>query len=349
MVSLETKNSYNYLLDIDKIIHVYKKIITNTKHRGKILDFNVFYTTNMISIYDSLTKKEYHHDRYNIFLINEPKARIIMSEKIRDKIVNHLVSDYILLPLIEPLLIEENVATRKEKGTKMAIYYMKRFLIDMHKKYKQFYILKCDISKYFYNIDHEVLLKELEKIVLDKDIFKLINNIVNSTNESYVNNCIDNINLKNNLTLPNYNYGKGLPIGNQTSQILAIYYLNDLDHYIKKELGIKHYIRYMDDFILMHQDKEYLKMCQRKIEKFLIKKKLKLNKKTNIYNINNGIPFLGFKYFFKKNKLIMIILSNTKRRIKKRIRKGETTIMNYNGYLCFGNTNNFIYVHNKRI
>ena len=342
------KNNYETLLDIDKMIKIYKKITINTKHRGKIFDFNIFYTTNMLSIYDSLKTKSYSHSKYNIFLIREPKERIIMSEKIRDKIVNHLVSDYILLPIIEPLLIEGNVATRKNKGTKMAIYYMKKFLIEMHNNYNNFYILKCDISKYFYNIDHNILLDELNKIIVDENIFNLVKNIISSTNEEYVNACISKINQNNHLSLPNYNYGKGLPIGNQTSQILAIYYLNDLDHYIKKELGIVYYIRYMDDFILMHENKEYLKYCKKCIENYLFhRRNLKLNKKTNIYSISNGLPFLGFKYFFKNNKLIMTILSKTKRRIKRRIRKGVTNVQNYNGYLCFGDTNNFIHSLNS--
>jgi len=337
------KSNYNNIINIDKMIKIYKKITVNTKHRGKIFDFNMFYTSNIISIYEDLKNKTYNHDRYNIFLIKEPKERIIMSEKIRDKIVNHLLSDYILLPIIEPLLIDENVATRKDKGTRMAIYYMKKYLNETHKKYHNFYILKCDISKYFYNIDHDILKDDLRLIIKDNDTYSLIDNIISSTNLSYINDSINSINNKNNLNLPVYRFNKGLPIGNQTSQILAIYYLNDLDHYIKEELGINCYIRYMDDFILIHHNKEYLKYCLKEIEKFLIKKKLFLNKKTNIYNIKNGIPFLGFKYFFKNDKLIMTIVSKTKRKIKRRIRRGETCIENYNGYLCFGDTKNFVY------
>ena len=97
----------------------------------------------------------------------------------------------------------------------------------------------------------------------------------------------------------------------------------------------------MDDFILIHQDKEYLKYCLEEIKKFLNFDKLELNHKTNIYSMNNGIPFIGYKYIFKKNRLYMLVPSTTKKRIKKRIREKKTTIENYNGYLIFGSTSKF--------
>lgn len=327
---------YSNILDIDRIIDTYHNIMINTKHRNKILEYNMFYMCNLVTIYNKLKNHTYHHGEYNIFVIKEPKVRVIMSEKLEDKIVNHLVSDYILLPLIEPRLIDTNVATRVGKGTKMVIYYMKKYLITMHKKYSNFYILKCDISKFFYSIDHDVLLNKLKKIGLDNDSYEIIEDIIHSTDYKYIYDKIDNFGVTT-----NYKKGKGLGIGNQTSQILAIFYLNDLDHFIKEKLHIKYYIRYMDDFILIHQDKEYLKYCLEEIKKFLKFDKLELNHKTNIYSICNGVSFIGYKYIFKKNRLYMLIPSNTKKRIKKRIREKKTTIENYNGYLIFGNTSKF--------
>ena len=99
----------------------------------------------------------------------------------------------------------------------------------------------------------------------------------------------------------------------------------------------------MDDFILIHEDKNYLKYCLAEIEKFLEKEKLHLNKKTNIYSIKDGITFIGYRYLFKNNKLMMLIPSKTKRRIKKRIHRGNTNIKNYNGYLIYGNTKKFCF------
>ena len=329
---------YNEIVNLDRIIATYHRIMVNTKHRGKVLEYNMFYMSNLINIYNKLKNHTYHHGQYNIFVIKEPKVRVIMSEKLEDKIVNHLVSDYILLPLIEPKLIDMNVATRIGKGTKMVIYYMKKYLINMYKKYSNFYILKCDISKYFYSIDHEILLNKLKKLELDNDSYKIIKDIIYSTNYQYIYDKIDKMGVDT-----KYKIGKGLGIGNQTSQILAIFYLNDLDHYIKEKLHIKYYIRYMDDFILIHQDKEYLKYCLKQIKLFLEKEKVNLNDKTNIYSISNGFTFIGYKYIFKNNKLLMLIPSKTKKRIKVRIYSNKTTIKNYNGYLKFGNNNNFYF------
>lgn len=337
------KVSYNDIIDIDKINSTYKKIIINTKHRNKIFDYNMFYMSNIVNIYNNILNKSYNHGSYNIFLIREPKPRIIMSEKLNDKIVNHLISDYILVPLIEPKLIDMNVATRVNKGTKMAIHYMKKYLITMRRKYDDFYILKCDIEKFFYNIDHKILLSKLKNILDDNDLYSLLSNIINSTDLEYVNKEIIKIKNKYKVNVPLYKIGKGLPIGNQTSQILAIFYLNSLDHYIKEKLHIKYYIRYMDDFILIHHDKQYLKYCLYEITKFLAKEQLYLNKKTNIYSISNGITFIGFKYMFKNNKLLMLIPSKTKKRIKKRIYNGDSFIQNYNGYLLYGDTGKFKY------
>ena len=137
-----------------------------------------------------------------------------------------------------------------------------------------------------------------------------------------------------------------------TSQILAIFYLNDLDHYIKEKLGIKYYIRYMDDGILIHHDKEYLKYCLEKINKLCINNyKLKLNSKTKIYNIKDGIDFLGFRYFFNKDKLIVRLRNDTKKNFKKKIKrygnnnyeKYIQVLGSYKGHLKYASSKNLWY------
>ena len=142
-----------------------------------------------------------------------------------------------------------------------------------------------------------------------------------------------------------------------SSQIIAIMYLNELDHYIKKNLKIKYYIRYMDDGILLHENKENLEYCLKEIEKILNKYKLKLNNKTKIINIKNGFEFLGFRFFIKNNKVIMKVKNQTKKRFKRKIKKLDNLVNNkkldnkvlkqvqdsYIGHLKHGNTNNLIY------
>ena len=287
-----------------------------------------------------------------------------MSQNLYDKIINHLVSFYILKPSIEPCLIDTNVATRTSKGTDYAIRMFRKYINKIKLKYDKFYVLKFDISKYFYNIDHNILKKILKRKIKDRDALDIVYKIIDSTNDNYINDYIDllinkfkekigNEKIIEELyRLPRYKYGKGLPIGNMTSQILAIFYLNDLDHYIKEKLGIKFYIRYMDDGILIHPNKKYLNFCLQEIRKILrVEYKLELNKKTKLYSSDENIEFLGFMFKLSNKKLIIKVRTSTKKRFKKKIKKLRLTnyekykhvIASYNGHLAYANSKNLIY------
>ena len=150
------------------------------------------------------------------------------------------------------------------KGLELASYFHQKCII----KYSTYYILKCDISKFFANINHDILKNKLLRRIKDKDALKIVFDIIDSNTD-------------------------GLFIGSMTSQILAIFYLNDLDHFIKKKLKIKYYIRYQDDFLLFHPSKDYLKYCLNEISNFLSSEKLSLNNKTRIYNSHDNFIFLG--------------------------------------------------------
>lgn len=304
-------NIYDSILDIKVIQKIYSsRVRVNTKNKLKLEKFENNYVSNMIYIKQILEERNYKPGRYNIFLIKEPKLRIIMSQNIIDKIINHVVSQYFLINIFESTLIEENVATRKNKGTKYGIFLLKKYLNEV--KDKNFYVLKFDISKYFFNLDHKIIKELLVHKIKDKEALKILYDIVDSTDSCYVNERINSLKEKeiqriNNSNskdkerlikeikeLPNYEVGKGLPIGNMSSQFLAILYLNELDHFIKSKLKIKYYIRYMDDGVIIHQNKEYLQYCLEEINKILERYKLKLNKKTKIYSCKEGFEFLGF-------------------------------------------------------
>lgn len=361
--------SYDDIVSINKIKDVYDGIYKNTCHKAKLVRFELTKTSNIVKIYNTLKNKHYNHLKYNIFIIQEPKYRIIMSELMYDKIVNHLISKYVLIPTLSRKLIEQNVATRTGKGSKEGIRYMKQYINSIKENYDNVYILKCDISKYFYNIDHEILINKLSHENFDKDILRVLINIISSTDNDYINDLIDSsisreishledMNIydleakkKQLYSLPRYRKGKGLPIGNETSQLLAIYYLNELDHYIKEQLHIKYYVRYMDDFILIHHDKEYLKKCLNLINKKLSYLKLSLNKKTQIYNLKSGVNFLGYKFILKNKKLVILLNNQTRKKIKRKLRKARKNNINfykkslasYNGYFKVSTTNNFVY------
>ena len=369
----QVNSIYDNIVDTQKIMKMYdKRIRINTKNKTKLLRFEYNYVSNIVYIKNILGDRKYIPGKYNIFIIKEPKLRLIMSQNIIDKIINHLVSEYLLVEVFDKTLIDSNIATRKNKGTDYGVKLLKKYIKKLNNN--KFYILKFDISKYFYNLDHEILKNIISKKIKDKDAINLLYKIIDSTDYSYINKRINDLKNReiekilnsNNLdkerlineikSIPEYKKGKGLPIGNMSSQFLAILYLNELDHYIKEELKIKYYIRYMDDGILLHTDKEYLKNCLKEIEKILERYGLKLNNKTRIYSSDEGFEFLGYKYIMKNNRLIVKIKGQTKRRFKRKMKtlykleeQGKITkkdVMHveasYKGHLHYGNTKKLI-------
>lgn len=295
-----------------------------------------------------------------------------MSQNIPDKIIKHLVSEYFLVEVFDKTLIDENIATRKNKGTHIGIEKLKQYL-KKHIK-EDLYILKFDVTKYFFNLDHDIIKQIIRSKIKDKDAINILDRIIDSTDCEYINRQIENIKAKeitklekssasnkdkliNDIkNIPLCKKGKFAPIGNMSSQAFAIIYLNELDNYIKKVLKPSLYIRYQDDGLLISNSKEYLKECLLKINKIIIKYKLKLNNKTRIYKIDEGFDFLGFKYIRKNDRLIVKVKNQTKRKFKRKMKvlyklyqekKIDLKDVNqvkssYLGHLKYGNTKNLI-------
>ena len=303
------------------LLNIYEKEISkNVKNKKKLVKFEINKVQNITNIIDMLNRGKIGHEHYNIFLIYEPKCRLVMSLSIKDKIINHFVTRYALEAKLTKYLDLRNVATRKGMGTdygiKLVIKYLKRL------KNNKFYILKIDISKYFYSIDHEVL-KGLLVDKLDSYEYDLICKIIDSTNDAYINETINKIMKMNNVEVPLYYHGRGLPIGNMTSQFLSIFYLYKLDHYIVHDLKLKYYVKYMDDFIILDSDLEKLKKARDIIIDKLDKKyKLKVNtKKTKIVSCKEGFSFLGYIFKVIDKKLVIKIKRSNLEKIKKRVKQ----------------------------
>lgn len=181
-------NLYNKICDIDVIMNMYDKSIRiNTKNKKKIQEFEKFYSCNMVQIKEILMSKNYVPGKYHIFLVKEPKLRVIMSQDIQDKIINHLVAKYFLIDVFDKTMSDRNCATRIGKGTHYALRLFKQDYNYFLNKYKKFYILKLDISKYFYNVDHEVIKNLVRHKIKDKNALKIIDTIMESTNSEYIN------------------------------------------------------------------------------------------------------------------------------------------------------------------
>jgi len=272
----------------------------------------------------------YYPSKYNIFIIRDSKYRIIMSLSISDKIINHYLARYVLIPKLDKYLDFRCVATRRGYGTDYGIKLVKKY-IEKKKRNGLFYILKIDIKKYFYNIDHEVL-KSLLVDKLDDFEYLLISRIIDSTNNSYINEDISRLIyvlvLKSPLEetkireLPLYKKGKGLSLGAMTNQFLSIFYIHKLIYYIVHDLRLKYSVIYMDDLVIMHHDKKYLYSCLDKITNILRNDlKLEVNpKKTKIVSSYEGFAFLGYRFFIRNNKTIIKIKGDTLKRIRKRVK-----------------------------
>ena len=295
---------------IDDIEEVYTKIRKSIRNKKKLYLFEKNYYSNCYLLIEKI-EKGYFFGCYHIFTIQEKKKRLIMSSSLEDKIVNHVICKKILLPL-DKYLIDSNCATRIGRGTSYARKLLDRYLVKIKSK-GDFYVLKFDFSKYFYHIDHEVLLNKLEKY-LDWEDLRLIRSVLDTTNASYINDEIKRLGMDT-----YYQKGVGLPIGNYTSQFLAVFYLNDLDHYIKEQLRCKYYIRYMDDGIILEKDKDRLKEILNVIEeKVKNEYLLELNAKTKIYRSSEGFTFLGVFYQVKQNKVFRRITGKTRRKLKRK-------------------------------
>ena len=321
----KVSNLYKDICNINNIIDMTDKVCKTVRNKKKVDIFENKKIEHIINIYNRLNNKNYKFDKYNIFMITDPKCRIVMAEEIEDKIINHLVAKYILVETFENKYIYSMVATRKNKGTLYGVKLLKKYLNKIKRKYDNFYFLKLDISKYFYSIDHNILKEILKKKIKDKDALNILFSIIDSTNKDYINEEIiklkekrinylksTNINNKDKLIkeveeIPLYKKGKGVGLGSQTSQSIGLIYLYEINHYIKEKLHIGYVINYVDDIVIIHHDKQYLKYCLNKIkEKMKREYKLKLNpKKTRIDNIKNGIDFLGYVFYIKNGKAIL--------------------------------------------
>lgn len=302
---------YQNIYNFDNIVQAYNEVCKNTKNKQKVEYFKEYKCLYISRIHDILKNRAYKVGKYNVFTIFEPKERRIVSQNMQDKVVNHLVARYILYPVLLPCLLDINVASRKNMGTEKGLYYYREFFRKSKIKYKNFYVLKCDISKFFASIDHNILKQKLRNKLKDKEALKII---------------FDIIDVEEN----------GLSIGAMTSQVLAIFYLNDMDHYIKEVLKIKYYVRYQDDFLLIHPSKEYLKSCLEKIKHFLDNEKLSLNRKTRIYKNTNNFIFLG-----RTRKCKYAKYREIDRKLKKRMylyKTGKITLMSLlSSSICFQN------------
>lgn len=291
---------FEKVIDFENMYKAYRKSKSGKGYKKSATKFNVMALDAINILIDQLKNKTYKISKYNEFKVYEPKERIIKTTSFKDKVVQHSLCDNVILPKLQKIFIYDNCAGQKGKGT---LFGLNRLSEQMKAFYKRHgvngYILKCDISKFFYNISHQQL-KDIVNyyFAYDKDICWLCNLFIDSTE------------------------GKGIPLGNQINQGFALLYLDGMDKLIKNELGIEFYGRYMDDFYLIHQSKSYLKYCLEVITEFLKTLDLTLNGKTQIFPLRNGVNYLGFHTYITYNgKVIRKLKNQNKRNAQKKFLK----------------------------
>lgn len=365
-------NLYDNMICYSNVLFVFNRIKNKSHNKNKIMLFMKYKNCYLYDILEKLRNNSYSFSNYHIFLIHEKKYRIIMSESVSDKIVNQMISYFILLPAFN-CLIEENIATRSGKGSSYGYRLFEKYVNDIGTN-KNIYVLRIDIKKYFYNISHDILLSMLERRIKDKKAINILKKIIDLTDNGYVNDNINSlinkeinrinylkissnekIKLINELrSIPLYRKGYGLSIGCLTNQLLACFFLNDIDHIIKEELNCSRYIRYMDDLYLISDDKGYLECCFSRIKNELNMIELNINNKSGIYRLKDGVSFLGYTYTLTSNKLLVRYDNNTIRRIDKKLKylfdndfnSYYSSISSYKGYFIRCNTNLFFDKYN---
>lgn len=322
--------NFEQIISFENLLKAHKRARLCKQHKKEVIEFELNLSKNLWQLHYDLKYHKYSIGEYRKFMIYDPKEREIQAIPYRDRIVQHSICDNLLIPLMENHLINANCACRVGKGTDYAIKLLRKFMTKHYRKYgKSGYFVKLDIKKYFPSINHEVLYKKLVRFNFDSDTNWLLHTVIDS-----------------------YGNGVGLPMGNQSSQCFALLYLDRIDRIIKEKLGVKFYVRYMDDMILLVSDKQTAQNCLQIIQSEVLKEKVFLNHKSQITNVKNGVEFLGWNFKFGKNgKIIQKVKNQSKKRIfqkyKNTVYKYKTkkitleelqnSIASYKGHLLHGN------------
>jgi len=324
------KVTYEQITSYTNIYAAYLDARKGKSERNEIMRFSVELDSNLNSLYKELEEGRYKVGGYRIIYIHVPKKRLIMALQFRDRVLQWAI--YRLLnPLYEKTYIKDSYACIKDRGREKAAIRLQYWLRQVDRKPVQYYYLKLDISKFFYRVDHEILLEILKHRIKDPRLINLFSIIINSEKRAFglplgVDPC--EVDPREML------FDKGMPIGNLTSQMFANIYMNELDQYIKHELRLEYLIRYADDTIILVESKEKAWWALEKIKTFLLEKlRLNLNEKTAIRPTTCNVDFVGYVINKDEIRLISATVKRMRSRIKyivKAYERGEMTLKEVN-------------------
>lgn len=279
----------------------YHKARKCKRYRPDVLEFEANREDNLFQAIEVLKDGTYQPGEYRVFKVWEPKERIIMALPFFDRVIQHMIVNFIE-PIFEKRFLFHSYACRKGKGVHEASKTLSKWLYELEVvQGKKIYAIKGDIHHYFQSVSHDILKAEIRRYISDKALLKILDRIIDH----------------NGIFPP----GVGILVGNLTSQLFANVYLNKLDQFVKHELKVKYYVRYMDDFIILSEDPAELRRLLAIIEEFLRRElRLELNPKTTILAAKNGINFVGYIHYKDHKK----IRKDARRRLTKLLKAFET-------------------------
>ena len=281
------RNLYDKICSFGNLYLAYRKARKGKSARWYVKEFEENLERNLLQLQNELQTMTYNPNPLKQFVIRDPKTRVISASAFRDRVVHHALCN-IIEPIFEKTFIYDSYANRKGKGTHAALkrfdcfkrkasYNGKTLPKAVDRNYVYGYVLKSDIKHYFDSVDHDTMMRIISRRIRDDKVLWLIKKI------------LDNHSKKN----------KGMPIGNLTSQFFANVYLNELDYFVKHKLKAKYYIRYMDDFVILHPSRERLESYKAEINEFLKTIRLELHpEKSKIMPFHKGVNLLGFRVFY---------------------------------------------------
>lgn len=317
MSRIQLVHNYQYIISIENLLEAWQAFLTGKRARMDVQQFELRLMSNIISLHHDLAAQRYRHASYQAFNISDPKPRNIHKASVRDRLLHHALYR-VLYPFFDRTFIPDSYSCRIGKGTHKAINRFRAFAYTVsHNHTKTLWVLKCDIKKFFASINQATLIGILNEHISDKNIQWLICQIIESFHSTEA--------------------GKGLPLGNLTSQLFVNVYMNVFDQYVKHTLKASYYIRYADDFIFLSERKSWLESLIPEIEYFLLNRlRLTLHPdKVFVKTLASGVDFLGWVHFPDHR----VLRTTARRRMVCRIAEHPTneTIQSYLGLLKHGN------------
>jgi len=339
---IKLAHTFEEIISLENLFLAWREFLVGKKKKKDVQEFSRNLADNILALHEDLANKTYRHGGYKSFYVNDPKRRHIHKAAVCDRLLHHAVHR-ILYPFFDETFIADSFSCRLGKGTHRALNRFRAMARKVGKNHTQtVWVLKCDIKKFFANIDHEVLLNILKEYIPDENILWLLENVIESFSSSLL-----GANEMSDAAIPstrllrfarNDKNGVGLPLGNLTSQLFANVYMNIFDQWVKHKLKSKNYLRYADDFVFFSHDRKWPLRIIPIVKRFLAEElKLTLHPdKIFFKTVASGVDFLGWAHFSGYR----VLRRTTERRMLTRISENSKleTLQSYLGLLRPGNT-----------